>query len=171
MLPCSSHHISMHAPPFRACNMSNCASRWVLHFIPLHHVYLSSSWCPNHRCKSAIWCCLLSVNRTCSFVIFAMFDLCILWGSCLHVCWTMPCHLYSGVCHVFWWSIWWLEQECKLGFVMLLISVPVLLLFLCHVKLMLQRDPSIFWDTSVRMFWTYGYSISIIAPVCNYGVV
>ena len=47
----------------------------------------------------------------------------------------------------------------------------VLLLFLCHVNLMLQRDPCIFWDTSVRKFWTYGYDLSIDAPVCHYGVV
>ena len=170
MLPCSSHHNSMHTAPFRAYNMSNCSPQRVLHFILLHHVHLSSSWCLNHHCKSAIWCCLLSINTTCSFVIFAMFDVCILWGWCLHVFCATSCHLYRGVCHVFLWSMWWLEQACKLGFVMLLISVPVLLLFLCHVNLMLQRDPSIFWDTSVRMFLTYGYSLSIHAPVYNYGV-
>ena len=50
-----------------------------------------------------------------------MIDVCILWGWCLHVFWTMPCHLYRGVCHVFLWSLWWLAQACKLGIVMLLI--------------------------------------------------
>ena len=124
-------------------------------------------WC----CGSAIWCCPLGFNRTWWFVIFVAFDVCILWGWCLHVFCNTSCHIYRGVCHVFLWSMWWLEQACKLGFVMLLISVPVLLLFLCHVNLMLQRDPCIFWDTSVRMFWTYGYDLSIHAPGCNYGVV
>ena len=141
-----------------------------LHFIALHHVHFSPSWCLNHRCKSAIWCCLLSVNRTCSFVIFAMIDVCILWGWCLHVFWSMLCLLYRSAYHVFLWSMWWLAQACKLGFVMLVILVHVLLLFWWHVNLLLQRDPCIFWDTSVRVFWTYGCSISIHAPVCNYGV-
>ena len=48
---------------------------------------------------------------------------------------------------------------------------PCPLLFCCHVNLMLQRDPCIFWDTSVRVFWTYGYALSIHALGCNYGVV
>ena len=53
----------------------------------------------------------------------------------------------------------------------LLILVPVLLLFLCHVNLMLQRDPWLFWDTLVRVFWTYSYCLSIHALGWNYGVV
>ena len=170
-MSCLTCYISMHTAPFRACNMSNCSSQRVLHFIPLHHVHLSSSWCLNHRCKSASWCCLLSVNRTCSFVIFAMIDVCILWGWCLHVFWSMPCLLYRGAYHVFLWLMWWLAQACKLGIVMLLILVPVLLLFWCHVNMMLQRDPCIFWDTSVRVFWTISYCLSIHALGCNYGVV
>ena len=146
-MACSSHHISMLVAPFCACNMSNCSSQRVHHFIPLHHIHLRSSRCMNHRCKSASWCCLLSVNRTCTFVIFAMVDVCILWGWCLHVFWTMPCHLYGGVCHVFLWLVWWLAQACQLGIMMLLILISVLLLFWYHVNLMLQRDPCIFWDT------------------------
>ena len=97
--------------------------------------------------------------------------MCILWAWALHVFWTTSCHLDRGVCHVFLWSMWWLAQSCKLGLVMLLILVPILLLFLCHVNLMLQRDPCLFWDTSVSMFCTYGYDLSIHAPVCIYGVV
>ena len=169
-MPCSAHCISPSVAPFCACNMSNCSSQRVLQFIPLHHVHLRTSWCLNHRCKSASWCCRLSVNRTCTFVIFAMFDVCILWGSCLHVFWSMLCLLYRGAYHVFLWSMWWLAQACKLGIVMLLFLVPILLLFWCHVNLMLQRDPCIFWDTSVRMFWTYGYYLSIHAPGCIYSL-
>ena len=101
---------------------------------------------------------------------FATFIVCILWAWALDVTWTMPCLLYRGAYHVFLWSMWWLAQACKLGFVMLLISVPVLLLFWCHVNLMLQRDPCIFWDTSVRVFWTIGYFLSIHSLGCNYGV-
>ena len=79
-----------------------------------------------------------------------MINVCILWGWCLQVFWTMPCLLYRGTYHVFLWSMWWLAQACKLGIVMLLISVPVLLLFWCHENLVLERDPCIFWDTSVK---------------------
>ena len=43
IMPCSSHHISAFVAPFRACNMSNCSSQRVLHFIPLHHVHFRSS--------------------------------------------------------------------------------------------------------------------------------
>ena len=50
-------------------------------------------------------------------------------------------------------------------------QVFCLLLFLCHVNLMLQRDPCIFWDTSVRVLWTCGYCLSIHALCYNYGVV
>ena len=112
-----------------------------------------------------------SVTPFSTFVIFAMINVCMLWSWALHVFCYMPCHLYRGAYHVFLWSMWWLAQACKLGFVMLLILVPVLVLFWCHVNLMLQRDPCIFWDTSVRMFWTYGYFLSIHALCCNYGVV
>ena len=98
-------------------------------------------------------------------IIFAMIDVCILWDWCLHVFWSMLCLLYRGAYHVLLWLMWWLAQACKLGIVMLLILVPVLLLFWCHVNMLLQKDPSIFWDTSVRMFWTYGYYLSIHAPV------
>ena len=53
----------------------------------------------------------------------------------------------------------------------LVISVsPCLLLFCCHVNLMLQRDPCIFWRCSVRMFCSYSCNWSIPALVCNYGV-
>ena len=171
MLLCSSWHISLHTAPFHAHDISKCSPGDALHFVPLCHVYLSSYWCLKHRYRSAIWWLLLSVNRTWCFVIFVAFDVCLLWAWSLHVFWTMPCLIYRGDCHVFLWFMWWLEQACKLGFVMLLISVPVLLLFWCHVNLMLQRDPCLFWDTSVRMFWTYGYALSSHAPVWNYGVV
>ena len=49
-------------------------------------------------------------------------------------------------------------------------QVIALLLFLCHVFMLLQWDTCFIWVASIRMFWTYGYSISIHAPVCNYGV-
>ena len=45
-----------------------------------------------------------------------------------------------------------------------------LLLFCCHVNLMLQRDPCIFWRCSVRMFCRYCCNWSIYSLVCNYGV-
>ena len=170
-MPCSAHCISPSVAPFCACNMSNCSSQRVLQFIPLHHVHLSSYWCLNLWCKSASWCCLLYINRTSSFVIFAMIDVSTLWGWCPHVFCTRPCLLYRGAYHVFLWSLWWLAQACKLGIVMLLILVPVLLLLWCHVKMMLQKYLRLFWDTSVRVFWTYGCSISINALGCNYGAV
>ena len=47
---------------------------------------------------------------------------------------------------------------------------PCLLLFCCHVNLMLQRDPCIFWRCSVEMFCSYSCSWSIPVIVCNYGV-
>ena len=43
-----------------------------------------------------------------------------------------------------------------------------LLLFGCHVNLMLPRDPCIFWRCSVRMFCSYSFNRSIPALVCNY---
>ena len=53
----------------------------------------------------------------------------------------------------------------------LVISLSLCLLFFCcHVNLMLQRDPCIFWRCSVRMFCRYSCGISIHTPVCNYGV-
>ena len=126
-MPCSSHCISTSVAPFCVCNMSNCASQRVHHFIPLHHFHLSSSWWLKHCCKGASWCFLLSVNTTCSFVIFAMSDVCILWTWSLNVFWTRLCLLYGGAYHVFLWLMWWLAQACKLGFVIMLILVPVLL--------------------------------------------
>ena len=39
-------------------------------------------------------------------------------------------------------------------------QVIFLMLFWCHVYLMLQWDPCLFWVASVRMFWTYGYAYS-----------
>ena len=47
---------------------------------------------------------------------------------------------------------------------------PCLLLFCCHVNLMLQRDPCILWRCLVRMFCRYCCNWSIPALVCNYGV-
>ena len=170
-MTCSSHRIFAPVAPFWVCSIPNCSSWRVHHFISLHHFHLSSSWCPKCRWKRAMWCCFLLFIRSCTFVIFAMIDVCTLCIWALHVFWTIPCLLYRGAYHVFLWSMWWLAQACKPGFVMLLILVPVLLLFWCHVNLMLQRDPCLFWDTSVMMFWTYGYALSIHAPVCNYGVV
>ena len=55
-----------------------------------------------------------------------------LMSTCVLI-YAMP--FSRGVCHVFLWSMWWLAQACKLGFVMLLISVPVLLLFFMPCKL------------------------------------
>ena len=81
----------------------------------------------------------------------------------------MLCLIYRGAYHVFLWSMWWLAQASKLGIVMLLILVPVLLLFWCHVNLMLQRDPCIFWRCSVRMFCRYCGALSIHVFICNYG--
>ena len=49
-------------------------------------------------------------------------------------------------------------------------SMQSLLLFCCHVNLMLQRNPCIFWRCSVRMFCSYSCNGSIPAIVCNYGV-
>ena len=126
-----------------------------------HYYLMPKSWCPNLCCKSAICCYLLVLSRTWRFVFFVSFNLCILWAWSLHVFCCMPCHLSKGVCHVFWWSLWWLEQACKLGSVMFLISGTVispslcLLWFCCHVNSMLQRDPCIFWRCSVRMFCSY----------------
>ena len=47
---------------------------------------------------------------------------------------------------------------------------PCLLLFCCHVNLMLQRDSCIFWRCSVRMFCSYCCNWSIPAIVCNFRV-
>src|SRR4051812_2791957 len=47
---------------------------------------------------------------------------------------------------------------------------PCLLLFLCHVFMLFQRDLCLFRAWSVRMFWAYGCSLSIHAFVCIYGV-
>ena len=138
-----------------------------VHYEMLFILFLYAMFC----CKRASCCYLLVLIRTWRFVIFVPFNLCILWAWALHVFCFMPCHLSSGVCFVFLWSLWWLAQACKQGFVMLLILVPVLLLFWCHVNMLLQWDPCIFWDTSVRLFWTYGYALSIPALGCNYGVV
>ena len=53
----------------------------------------------------------------------------------------------------------------------LVISLSLcLLLFCCHINLMLQRDPYIFWRCSVRIFCRYSWNGSIPAIVCNYGV-
>ena len=141
MLLCSSHHISLHTALFHAHDISKCSSRDSLHFVPLYHARLSPCWCPNLWCKSAIWCLLLLLIRTWWFVIFVAFDVCILWAWALQVFWSMPCHIYIGVCHVFLWSMWWLAQACKLGFVMflfpgtILLSVTAVILLPCiHVS-------------------------------------
>ena len=122
MCPYSSHHNSSSVAPFWACSISKCSSQDALHFVPLWHAHLSPSRCLNLWCKSAIWCLLLLLIRTWCFVIFVAFDAWIFWAWALQVFWSMPCHLYRGVCHVFWWSMWWLAQACKLGFVMFLFS-------------------------------------------------
>ena len=166
-MPYSSCHNFAPVAPYWACSIPNCSPRWVHHFISLHHFHLSSSCSPKCCWKRAMWFKFQILIRTCTFVIFAIIDVCILWTWALHMFWTMPCLTYRGVYHVFLWSMWWLAQACKLGLVMLLILVPVLLLFWCHVNWLLQRYPCIFWDTSVRVFWTYGYPLSIHAPVCN----
>ena len=50
------------------------------------------------------------------------------------------------------------------------ISVIALLIFLCHVSMLLQWDPCFLLVCPVRMFWTHRCALSIHAPVCNYGV-
>ena len=45
-----------------------------------------------------------------------------------------------------------------------------LLLFCCHVNLMLQRDPCIFWRYSIRMLCRYCCNWYVPSLVCNYGV-
>ena len=117
--------------PFCMHDISKCSLWDALYFVPLWHACLSSSWCPNIWCKNAIWCFLLLLIRTWGFVIIVAFDVCILWAWAPHVFWCMPCHIYRGVCHVFWWSMWWLAQACKLGFVMFLISETVILQSVC----------------------------------------
>ena len=99
----------------------------------------------------------------CSWSMHAM-SLFLLWLAS----WT--CLLYRGAYHVFLWSMWWLAQAWKLGFVMLLILVSVLLLFWCHVNMMIQWDPFLSLVASVRMFWTCGYALNIHAPIWNYRV-
>ena len=49
-------------------------------------------------------------------------------------------------------------------------QVISLLLFLCHVFMLLQRDTCFVWVSSVRMIRTYGYALSMHAHVCIYGV-
>ena len=115
MLLCSSHYISLHTASFCVHDISKCSPRDSLHFVPLCHARLSSSWCPNLWCKSAIWFLLLLLIRTWCFVIFVAFDVCILWAWALHVFCTMPCHLYRGAFHIFLWSMWWLAQACKVA--------------------------------------------------------
>ena len=38
----------------------------------------------------------------------------------------------------------------------------------CHVNMLLQRDPCIFWRCSLRMFCSYSCNWSIPAIVCNF---
>ena len=134
-------HISFHTAPFCVHDISKCSSWDALNFVPLCHARLSSYWCPNLWCKSAIWCLLLLLIRTWWFIIFVAFDVCILWAWALHVFWCMSCHLYIGLC---------------------------LLLFYCYVSMWLQRDPCSFWRCSIRIFCRYGYSWSIHAFVLLY---
>ena len=119
---CSAHHNSMTVTPFHAHDISKCSLGDAIHFIPLWYACLSSSWFPNHWCKSAIKCLLLLLIILWWFVIFVTFDVCFIWAWALHVFWSMPCHLYKGACLVFLWSMWWVEQACKVAFVILLIS-------------------------------------------------
>ena len=49
-------------------------------------------------------------------------------------------------------------------------KVISLMLFLCHVFMLLQSDPCLFWACSVRMIFIYFYALSIHVFVCNYGV-
>ena len=56
ILHTSSAHNSATGSPIRACSISKCWSRRVLNFISLHHVHLSSSWCPKWCWKSARFC-------------------------------------------------------------------------------------------------------------------
>ena len=67
-------------------------------------------------------CFLLLLIRLWWIVIFVTFVVCIIWAWSLHVFWSMPCHLYRGVFHVFLWSMWWLAQACKVAFMILLIQ-------------------------------------------------
>ena len=45
-----------------------------------------------------------------------------------------------------------------------------LMIFLCHVFMLLQRDPCLFWACSIRMILRCCYVLSIHVFVCNYGV-
>ena len=45
-----------------------------------------------------------------------------------------------------------------------------LLLFSCHVTMLLQWDTCFIWVASLRMILTYGCALSIHVPVCKYGV-
>ena len=114
--------IFVHVHPMVVYDIWNCSSQSAIHLILLWNACLSSSWCPNHWCKSAIKCLLLLLSRLWWFVIFATFDVCFIWAWALHVFWSMPCHLYKGACLVFLWCLWWLAQACKVAFVILLIS-------------------------------------------------
>ena len=125
------------------------------------------------RVLFAVICCYLSELED---LLFLLRLICASYGHELYMCFDV-CHaIFRGVCHVFLWSLWWLAQACKLGFVMFLISetswilCPRLLLVCCYVSMWLQRDPCLFWRCSVMMFCRYGCTWSIRALVCNYGV-
>ena len=49
-------------------------------------------------------------------------------------------------------------------------QVISLMLFLCHVFMLLQWDPCFFWVCLVWMIWAYDCAISTHVPVCIYGV-
>ena len=164
------------AAPFCACNISKCLLWDALHFLPVCHVCLSSSWCPNHWCKSAIKCSLQLLIRLRWFVIFVAFDVCILWAWSLHEFWSTTCHLYGGACLVFLWSMWWLAQACKVASVMLLICDLVIsaksesVIFCCHVNLLSLWVLYIIWRCSLRIFCFTCYALFIHALFCIYSL-
>ena len=94
--PCSSHHNSLHIASFRACNISKCSSRDALHFVTLHHIHFSPSWCPNLWCKSVSCCYLLLLTRTWWFAIF-LHLICAFYGHELYMCFVV-CHaIFPGM--------------------------------------------------------------------------
>ncbi len=94
--------------------------------------------------------------------VFMCFDLC-------HAIFTGVYAMYfCDQCGDYHKHAKYLSWYCR--FQELRISVFALLLFLCHVFMLLQRDPCFFWVCSVRMILKYAYAISIHAHVYIYGV-
>ena len=131
------------------------------------------------RVLYAVTCCYLSELEDLLFLLHLM---CAFYGHELYMCFDV-CHAiftevyamyFCDLCHAVLWV--WALQACKLGFVMFLFLGTsdfwrlLLLLFCCYVSMCLQWDSCSFWWCSVRMFCRYSCSLSIHAPICNYGV-